>query len=137
MRIFVTGATGAIGRYAVPVLVGAGHTVSALARTSAKAATLSSQGTQAVSVSLFDRALMWLFAIESMTGHDTTYTTFWDVTDSGRPSDSRKLQASGCSRRGSVEAAAAVWASRCAQRSAQACTGGYRSSRRRPSSVMA
>ena len=40
MRIFVTGGTGAIGSYAVPALVAAGHTVSALARTPDKAATL-------------------------------------------------------------------------------------------------
>ena len=55
MRIFVTGATGAIGTYAVPALVAAGHTVSALARTPAKAATLNSQGARPISVSLFDR----------------------------------------------------------------------------------
>jgi nucleoside-diphosphate-sugar epimerase len=55
MRIFVTGATGAIGTYAVPALVAAGHTVTALARTPAKAATLHSQGAQPVSASLFDR----------------------------------------------------------------------------------
>lgn len=54
MRIFLTGGTGAIGRYAVPALVAAGHTVSALARTPDKAATLRSQGAQPVSVSLFD-----------------------------------------------------------------------------------
>ena len=55
MRIFVTGGTGAIGRYAVPALAAAGHTVSALARTPDKAATLRAQGAQPVSVSLFDR----------------------------------------------------------------------------------
>jgi nucleoside-diphosphate-sugar epimerase len=37
MRVFVTGGTGAIGGYAVPALVGAGHSVSALARSDAKA----------------------------------------------------------------------------------------------------
>lgn len=55
MRIFVTGGTGAIGGYAVPALVAAGHAVSALARTPDKAAMLTSQGAQPVSVSLFDR----------------------------------------------------------------------------------
>lgn len=44
MRIFITGATGAIGTYAVPALVAAEHTVSALARTPGKAATLHDQG---------------------------------------------------------------------------------------------
>lgn len=67
MRIFLTGGTGAIGRYATPALVAAGHTVSALARTPDKAATLKSQGAQPVSVSLFDReGLTAAFA-----GHDT------------------------------------------------------------------
>jgi nucleoside-diphosphate-sugar epimerase len=55
MRVFVTGGTGAIGSYAVPALVAAGHTVSALARSPQKAAVLSGQGAEPVSVSLFDR----------------------------------------------------------------------------------
>lgn len=66
MRVFVTGGTGAIGGYAVPALVAAGHSVTALARTEAKAGALESQGATAVSVSLFDRdALAAAFA-----GHD-------------------------------------------------------------------
>jgi len=44
MRVFVSGGTGAIGSYAVPALVAAGHTVSALARTEAKARVLRDQG---------------------------------------------------------------------------------------------
>ena len=66
VRVFVTGATGAIGSHAVPALVGAGHEVSALARTPAKAAALRTQGAAPVEVSLFDRsALTRVFA-----GHD-------------------------------------------------------------------
>lgn len=66
MRVFVTGGTGAIGGYAVPTLVRAGHTVTALARTPDKAATLAAQGATPVSVSLFDSsALAAAFA-----GHD-------------------------------------------------------------------
>ena len=38
MRIFVAGATGAVGRRLVPRLIGRGHSVTALTRTSAKAA---------------------------------------------------------------------------------------------------
>jgi nucleoside-diphosphate-sugar epimerase len=66
MRVFVTGGTGAIGSYAVPALIGAGHIVSALARNEAKARVLRDQGATAVSASLFDReALTAAFA-----GHD-------------------------------------------------------------------
>jgi nucleoside-diphosphate-sugar epimerase len=55
MRVFVTGGTGAIGGYAVPALVAAGHDVTAMARSDAKAAALQGQGAAAVRVSLFDR----------------------------------------------------------------------------------
>jgi uncharacterized protein YbjT (DUF2867 family) len=40
MKVFVVGGTGAIGGHAVPALVRAGHTVTALARTPEKAAQL-------------------------------------------------------------------------------------------------
>ncbi|MBB5783052.1 NAD-dependent epimerase/dehydratase family protein [Nonomuraea jabiensis] len=66
MRVFITGGTGAIGRHAVPALLAAGHTVTALARTPGKAAALAGQGAAPVTVSLFDReALASAFA-----GHD-------------------------------------------------------------------
>lgn len=66
MRVFVTGGTGAIGRHAVPALVEAGHWVTALARTPAKAALLREQGAIPAEVSIFDReALTQAFA-----GHD-------------------------------------------------------------------
>lgn len=58
MRVFVTGATGAIGRHAVPALIHAGHTVTAVARTPEKAAALTNQGAQPVSVSIFDRSAL-------------------------------------------------------------------------------
>jgi nucleoside-diphosphate-sugar epimerase len=66
MRVFVTGGTGAIGRHAVPALVGEGHAVTALARTPEKAAALTEQGATAVSVSLFDRAAL----TAALAGHD-------------------------------------------------------------------
>lgn len=55
MRVFVTGGTGAVGSYAVPALIDAGHTVSALARSATKADILRDQGAAPVRVSLFDR----------------------------------------------------------------------------------
>ncbi|MEW5810698.1 MAG: NAD-dependent epimerase/dehydratase family protein [Actinomycetota bacterium] len=55
MRVFITGGTGAIGSYAVSALIGAGHVVSALARSDAKANLLTRQGATPARVSLFDR----------------------------------------------------------------------------------
>lgn len=46
MRVFVTGGTGAIGSHAVPALIAAGHKVTALARTPAKAEILTEQGAE-------------------------------------------------------------------------------------------
>ncbi|QFU89163.1 NAD(P)-dependent oxidoreductase [Amycolatopsis sp. YIM 10] len=66
MRVFVTGATGAIGVHAVPALIEAGHEVTALARTPEKAAALTAQGATPVSVSLFDRAAL----ADAFGGHD-------------------------------------------------------------------
>jgi nucleoside-diphosphate-sugar epimerase len=66
MRVFVTGGTGAIGSYAVPALIEAGHTVSALARSTAKADGLRRQGATPVQVSLFDRAAL----TTALHGHD-------------------------------------------------------------------
>lgn len=66
MRVFVTGATGAIGRFAVPDLVGAGHDVTALARSDEKAAQLEQQGARAARVSLFDEAALK----EAFAGHE-------------------------------------------------------------------
>lgn len=66
MRCFVTGGTGAVGGHAVPALVAAGHEVTALARSPAKADVLATQGATPVTVSLFDRVgLAAAFA-----GHD-------------------------------------------------------------------
>ena len=56
--MFVTGATGAIGRFVVPELVKAGHVVTALARTDEKATQLERQGARPARVSLFDAAAL-------------------------------------------------------------------------------
>ena len=44
MRVFVTGATGALGRHLVPALVAAGHEVTATTRTPSKAGPLREVG---------------------------------------------------------------------------------------------
>lgn len=54
MKVFVTGGTGAIGRHALPALLAAGHEVTALARTDAKAQLLADIGATPSLVSLFD-----------------------------------------------------------------------------------
>jgi nucleoside-diphosphate-sugar epimerase len=67
MRIFVTGASGVIGRRVVPLLIDGGHTVTAAARSEAKRATLAKAGATPVGLDLFDRA-----AVErAVVGHQT------------------------------------------------------------------
>ena len=65
-RIFVTGATGVLGRRAVPLLVGAGHLVTAVFRSPEKAAWLREQGAEPVEADLFEPAAVRA-AVE---GHD-------------------------------------------------------------------
>jgi 2-alkyl-3-oxoalkanoate reductase len=55
MRVFVTGATGALGRHLVPGLVAAGHEVTATTRTPAKAAQLREAGAAPAVVDGLDR----------------------------------------------------------------------------------
>ena len=55
MRVFVTGATGALGRYLVPGLVAAGHEVTATTRTPGKVAPLRQAGAEPVVVDGLDR----------------------------------------------------------------------------------
>ncbi len=66
MRIFITGATGVLGREAVPRLTSAGHAVSAVSRTSAGAAWLSDHGAQPIAVDLFDVSALR----NAVAGHD-------------------------------------------------------------------
>ncbi|MFL5576440.1 MAG: NAD-dependent epimerase/dehydratase family protein [Gemmatimonadaceae bacterium] len=55
MRILVTGATGVIGRRAVPLLAAAGHQVTAAGRNPARRAALERAGATTVALDLFDR----------------------------------------------------------------------------------
>ena len=66
MRVFVAGATGVLGRRVVPLLVDAGHEVTAVARGPEKAAALRAQGATPVEVDLFDGAAV----AEAVAGHD-------------------------------------------------------------------
>ena len=54
MRILVTGATGVVGRRVVPMLVRAGHHVTAVARSPDKRAILTHSGASAIPLDLFD-----------------------------------------------------------------------------------
>ena len=55
MRVFVTGATGALGRHLVPGLIAAGHEVTATTRTPGKMAQLREAGAEPVIVDGLDR----------------------------------------------------------------------------------
>lgn len=101
MKLFVTGATGAIGRYAVPALVAAGHEVTGVARSDAKAAWLRRQGAAAVNVSIFDRAPL----AEAMAGHDAVVNL---ATHIPAPADARKPEAWGENNRIRTEGSASL-----------------------------
>jgi nucleoside-diphosphate-sugar epimerase len=55
-RIFIAGGTGAVGRFLVPLLLAAGHSVTACSRTAAGMQQLREQGAEAVQVDVFDRS---------------------------------------------------------------------------------
>ena len=86
MRVFVTGGTGAIGCHAVSALIGAGHSVTALARNAQKAATLERQGATPVEVSIFDTASL----AKQFAGHDAVVNL---ATALPATADFRKLSA--------------------------------------------
>jgi nucleoside-diphosphate-sugar epimerase len=66
VKVFVAGATGVLGRRVVTGLVGAGHDVSALARTDGRAVLLQSLGATPVIAELFDPEAMG----QAVAGHD-------------------------------------------------------------------
>jgi nucleoside-diphosphate-sugar epimerase len=55
MRIFLAGATGAVGKQLVPALLSAGHHVTGMTRTAAKASALSAAGAEPVIADALDR----------------------------------------------------------------------------------
>ncbi|MEO8622826.1 MAG: NAD(P)H-binding protein [bacterium] len=58
MRVFVSGATGVIGRRVIPLLVQSGHAVTAMGRSNAKRAVLARSGAKAVDTDMFDRGAL-------------------------------------------------------------------------------
>src|SRR3954447_10887599 len=54
MRVFVAGASGAIGRQLLPILLAAGHSVYGMTRTASKAETIRSVGADPVVADAFD-----------------------------------------------------------------------------------
>lgn len=66
MKIFVAGATGVLGRSALSALVRAGHDVTGVARTDAKAAVVGDLGATPAVLDIFDRDAV----ASAMTGHE-------------------------------------------------------------------
>ena len=93
-RVLVTGSTGVLGRQVVPRLVEAGHSVTAVVRSEAKAAAARSGGATPVEVDLFDRralraALAGFDAVAHLathipTGPSALRRSGWRVNDSLR-----------------------------------------------------
>src|SRR5919201_6132577 len=66
MRIFLTGASGVIGRRLIPQLTRAGHQVSAVSRSPERSAMLDRLGARPIRVDLFDAGSI----TRSIPGHD-------------------------------------------------------------------
>jgi 2-alkyl-3-oxoalkanoate reductase len=65
MKVFLAGATGAIGRALVPQLIAAGHTVTGTTRRQAGADQLRAQGAEAVIVDPFDKAALTTAVVDA------------------------------------------------------------------------
>lgn len=84
MKVFVTGATGVLGRAVVPLLVAAGHQVRGLARSDANVATLRQLGAEPVSADLYAVASLR----EAVAGSDAILhlaTKIPPTNEAGRP----------------------------------------------------
>jgi nucleoside-diphosphate-sugar epimerase len=88
MRVFVAGATGVLGRRAVPALLAAGHTVTAVVRSPAKAALARSLGATPVEVSLFDPDALHA----AVAGHDAVCNLATHIPPLTRAADPRAWQ---------------------------------------------
>lgn len=99
MKVFVTGATGVVGRRAVPLLVQAGHHVTAVARTPEKAARLERVGARPARVDMFDadgvrRAVAGHDAVMNLATHIPHRTTAMMLPWAWRENDRIRRDAS-------------------------------------------
>src|ERR1700684_2163459 len=65
MRIFLAGATGAIGRRLVPLLISAGHEVTGVTRSAQAARDLQAAGVRPAHVDVYDAAALTRAAIDA------------------------------------------------------------------------
>ncbi len=80
MRIFVTGASGVIGRRIVPLLLAEGHQLTAIGRTPAKRALLEELGAEAIDLDLFSP----LEVRHAVSGHDTVINLATSIPSTSR-----------------------------------------------------
>lgn len=117
MKVLVTGATGVIGTRAVPALVAAGHEVTAVARSAAKADLVRSFGAVPVEVDLFDREAVKA----AVDGHDavanlaTKIPPISQAAKAGAWDENERIRSEGSANL--VDAALAVGAGRFVQES--------------------
>ncbi len=79
-RVFLAGATGVIGRRVVPLLVAAGHRVTAVGRAPDKRAALERAGAAAIELDLFDPAAVR----RAVAGHDVVINLATHIPASAR-----------------------------------------------------
>jgi nucleoside-diphosphate-sugar epimerase len=84
MRIFVAGATGALGRHLVPALIAAGHSVAGLTRTAAKTETIRRMGAEPVVADGLDAA-----AVRAAIGSTRPDVVIHEMTDLAGATDLR------------------------------------------------
>ena len=79
MKVLVFGATGALGRRVVPLLLARGHTVTAVGRSRERLAALAGSGATTATVDLFDRSAV----LRAVSGHSTVVNLATHVPGTG------------------------------------------------------
>ncbi|WP_034092078.1 NAD-dependent epimerase/dehydratase family protein [Streptacidiphilus albus] len=92
MRIFIAGATGAIGSVLVPLLLDAGHTVTGSTRTEQGLAELAARGANGVRLDVFDRD-----AVAAAVAADAPDAVIHQLTalGAGNPADNARIRIEG------------------------------------------